>query len=234
MINHRICLLCGPAISTFFSWWFWNPLPLNTFAWGRIQIVGGARCSPGQPELKLDSLSTSVEVCLLKRENVPPRCNIRFTLAIVTSGLHVRLCSCKWKESWLLLYQAACWEFMGRLPAATRVRMFRALCLEDTLKKSVLWRNRSWCLSVKMLERYSSVFRAWPAGVKLAAVDLSSSLVLAFPSLSPGPACFGSDSALVPQRYTSQINILYDGNIVWVCDKACQHRNEASWHWMHC
>lgn len=71
---------------------------------------------------------------------------------------------------------------------------------------------------------------SWPQAVKLAAVCLSSSLVLAFACLSPGLACFGSDSAVVPQRYTSQINILYDGNIVWVCDKACQHRNEASWH----
>lgn len=46
-------------------------------------------------------------------------------------------------------------------------------------------------------------------------------------SLSPRPPCFGSISVIVPPHYTSQINILYDGTIVWVCDKACQHRNEA-------
>ncbi len=72
---------------------FENPFFSSTFAWGKIQIVGGARCSPGQPALKLDSLSTSVEVCRLKRENVPQRCKISFTLAIVTSGLHVGLFS---------------------------------------------------------------------------------------------------------------------------------------------
>lgn len=91
-------------------------------------------------------------------------------------------------------------------------------------------RNFDTCL----WEKYSSVFRAcfvvsrWPRAVELMAVSLSTSLVLAFPLPSPGPACFGSSSALVPQRYTSQINILYDGNIVWVCDKACQHRNEQA------
>lgn len=59
-----------------------------------------------------------------------------------------------------------------------------------------------------------------------APVPLSSSLLLAF-------ACSGSGSDLVPQCYTAQINISYDGNAVWVCDKARQRRNEASWHRSH-
>lgn len=75
-----------------------------------------------------------------------------------------------------------------------------------------------------------NVVASCPQAVKLAAAYLSSSLVLTFAFLSPAPACFGSDPTLVPQCNPSKINILYDGNIVWVCDKACQHTNEASWH----
>lgn len=73
------------------------------------------------------------------------------------------------------------------------------------------------CRNINLCSEHVFVLARCPQAVKLAVVYLSSSLVLAFAFLSPGPACFGSDSALVPQRYTSQINILYDGNIVWVC-----------------
>lgn len=84
--NHNQC-------SFFPSTWFWNPLLVTHLQGRRIQIVGGARCSLRQTVLKLDSLWTSVEVCWLKRENVPQSSNVSFTLAIVTSDLCVRLFS---------------------------------------------------------------------------------------------------------------------------------------------
>lgn len=210
----KIYMLCGPVVSTFFSLCA-SEIFFNTFAWGRIQIVGGARCSSGQPALKLDSLSTSVEVCWMKRENVPQRCNISFALAIVTSVFHVRQFSQRWKE------------YVSVSTASKRRCRFTVTCADSTLKTSGLWRNETVpvCLS-----KYSrSIHLCFPAAscpwaVKLT-VHLSSSLVLAFAFHSSGSACFGSDSTLVPQRYSSRINILYDGNIVWMCDKACQHRN---------
>lgn len=175
VVSHKNSLPCGPAISSFYLLRIFKILSSDTFAWGRVQIVGGARCSLGPPVLELQSLSTSVEVCRLKRENVSQRCNIGFTLAIVSHSLHAKLFS----ES--EFFPAGLCGF--RRLAETCALLIRRRMQPRKKKK------RSWCLSVKVLEKCLSVFRAcfvvasWPQAVKLAAVYLSGSLVLAFASL---------------------------------------------------
>ena len=143
-----------------------------------------------------------------KGENVPQRRNIGLRLAIVTSG---------WRAEAERGPSRGC--LRGSAGRRGKARRSRA-----DARPSPCEGKRSSAFGARF------VVAGRTRAVEPAAGDRSSSLAPASYYPSPGPACFGSRSGFVPQRYTPQINILYDGNIMWVCDKACQHRNEASWH----
>lgn len=161
-------------------------------------------------------------------------CNISFTLAIVASGLHVRLFSRERSELVEVAFIPACCKYMGRaLAGRMDMQLQNHVCCPYT-KEFICVRKwelmpvcQSACeISICVQNRFCCDQLA--TAVELAVVYLSSSAVLAF-AVQALPV-LAAIQPLSPQCYTSQINILYDGNIVWVCDNACQHRNEASWH----
>lgn len=113
--------------------------------------MGGARCSPGPSALELHSLSTSVEVCQLKMENVSQRCNIGFTLAIVQTVLPpVRRLS------------RGCSRIRRR---AVGLCGFRDVCADNTLKSSCEEIAED-CQHCRNIHLCSEQVLLWPAGLR--------------------------------------------------------------------
>lgn len=129
-------------------------------------------------------------------------CNISFTLAIVASGLHVRLFSRERSELVEVAFIPACCKYMGRaLAGRMDMQLQNHVCCPYTEEFICVrkWELMPVCQSA--CEISICVQNRFCCDQLATGSWTSSGVSLQFSSVGlccPGPACFGSYSALIP------------------------------------